>query len=97
MTAPTESDGASSLRLKHFNPGLKGWEEKTSAASIAFSISTPDPTTIVFQPRSAGSVMVYKRPSPSEMTIDMNISEDGKTASEQFKLSRVEEGTPPPR
>lgn len=70
-----ETKGSIEMRLKHFNPDLKGWEEKDEVR--VFPLVKLDPDTIYFDG------MTYKRTGPDSVTVYLAISEKGSTKSRE--------------
>ena len=62
-----ESDDGVTLKLKHFGPGLVGWEDK--AASVVFDLAGISDGRAVFEQRGGdGSRVTYRRSGEGAMT-----------------------------
>jgi hypothetical protein len=71
------------LRLKHFNPGLKGWEEKDEVNSYPLVELRKD--RAVFERSDKTSRLIFQRTSASELSIWLEQKKDGKHSSQEFK------------
>jgi hypothetical protein len=66
LTLEASDDGVT-LKLKHFGPGLVGWEDK--AASVVFDLAESAGGRAVFEQRSGdGSRVTYRRSGEGAMT-----------------------------
>lgn len=62
-----EADGGLVLKLKHFGPGLVGWEDK--AASVVFDLAGTEDGRAMFEKRGGdGARIVYRRTGETSMT-----------------------------
>ena len=71
------------LRLKHFNPGLTGWEEKNEVHS--YPLVELDKNKAVFEKPDKTTRMRFQRTSPESLLVVLERMKDGKTTSEEFK------------
>lgn len=71
------------LRLKHFHPGLKGWEEKDEAFSYPLIDLRKD--RAVFERPDKNTRLVFQRTSDATMSIWLEQTKDGKSSSQEFK------------
>ena len=71
------------LRLKHFHPGLKGWEEKDEAFSYPLIDLRKD--RAVFERPDKSTRLVFQRTSDATMAIWLEQTMDGKSSSQEFK------------
>ena len=74
------------LKLKHFNAGLAGWEEKNDSTKLPLaSVSNGD---AVFA-QANGSVSLHYQRAGNVLTCTVHHVRDGKGSDEIFKLTRV--------
>lgn len=78
----TEENGTLILRLKHFGPLLKGWEEKEE--SVDFPLVAFDKTTVFFDG------LTLKKPSDSTLKIYIAMRKGGVLTEEVFVYERVD-------
>lgn len=71
------------LRLKHFHPGLKGWEEKDEVFSYPLIDLRKD--RAVFERPDKNTRLVFQRTSDATMSIWLEQIKDGKPSSQEFK------------
>ncbi|MEK6302240.1 MAG: DUF6265 family protein [Acidobacteriota bacterium] len=71
------------LRLKHFHPGLRGWEEKDEVFSYALVDLRKE--RAVFERTDKNSRLIFQRTSDATMSIWLERTKDEKTSSEEFK------------
>ena len=71
------------LRLKHFHPGLKGWEEKDEVFS--YPLIELRKERAVFERADKNSRLIFQRTSDATLSIWLEQTKDGKTSSEEFK------------
>jgi len=69
------------LRLKHFSPGLVGWEEKDEAEEFSF-VSASDRAVLFYG-------LQFRKVSDSKMTIVVAAGDDGKKQILKFNCTRV--------
>lgn len=72
-----QTAGGPVLRLKHFNPGLVGWEEKAQVYSYPLVSWTPN-REAVFERPDKGSRITYR--STSKDTLQSTLERTGKKA-----------------
>jgi hypothetical protein len=75
------------LRLKHFNPGLIGWEEKDHAYSYPLVELTKN--RAAFERTDKQTRLIFHRTSEHTMTVTLEQIKDGKPSSEEFKYQLV--------
>lgn len=75
--------GGPVLRLKHFNPGLKGWEEKDEVHSYPLVELRRD--RAVFEKPDKQTRLIFHRTSESEMSIWLEQTRNGKPSAQEFK------------
>ena len=71
------------LRLKHFNPGLKGWEEKDEVNSYPLVELLKD--RAVFERPDKTSRLIFHRTSSAELSIWLERMKEGKQSAQEFK------------
>ena len=76
------------LRIKHFNPGLVGWEEKTE--SVEFFLESHGDGRAVFarDPEVAATKLVYERTDGGGLEVRLIETEDGEERVSVFTYSR---------
>lgn len=80
------------LRLKHFNAGLIGWEDKTQVYS--FPLIECRQGIAIFELENKKSRLTYSRTSKETLSVVLDEpSDDGKLHSENFKFRLVEIST----
>jgi hypothetical protein len=75
------------LRLKHFNAGLIGWEEKAEVHS--FRLIDYKKTVAVFELDNKSSRLTYRALPNEQLSVMLEHPTDGKQNSEEFKFKRV--------
>ena len=77
-----EVDGSLELRLKHVNPDMTGWEEKSDF--VRFKLARIEPDAIYF------SGLTFRRAGPDrlEIYLELRNRSDGAVREEQFTLTR---------
>ena len=79
-----EDSGTLILRLKHFHPNLKGWEEKD--ATIDFPLVRLGNEELIFEG------MTFKKSGPDSILVTVMIgSRTGPAREEKFQYRRVKE------
>jgi hypothetical protein len=76
------------LRLKHFNAGLIGWEDKAQAYS--FPLVEYRQGVAVFQRGDGKSRLTYTRTSREALSVVLDEPSEGKPHSENFNFRLVE-------
>lgn len=77
-----EAEGSLELRLKHFHPDLKGWEEKDRV--LIFPLSKREPGKFFFEG------IVFERTGDHQLTVTVSIRQrDGTVKDEPFRFQRV--------
>ena len=72
------------LRLKHFNPGLIGWEEKAQVYS--YPLIEYRQTFAVFERGDKKSRLTFHRTSTDALSVRLEQTTDDKRSSEEFKF-----------
>lgn len=75
------TDGKISLRLKHFNPDMKGWEEKEGF--VEFPFVSASATKINFKGLS------YELVEDNKMEVRLRLKQGDKVNTEVFKFERI--------
>lgn len=75
------------LRLKHFNPGLIGWEEKDQVYS--YPLVELSKNKAAFERPDKQTRMTFQRTSSDSMVVVLERLKDGKMIAEEFKYQRV--------
>lgn len=75
------------LRLKHFNAGLIGWEEKEEVHS--FYLTKKLDTEVVFEVEDKNKRLRYVFQSPDELTVHLEELKEGEWTQETFAFKRL--------
>jgi hypothetical protein len=75
------------LRLKHFNPGLIGWEEKGQAHS--YPLVEFHKGLAAFEQIDKKSRLTFRRTAKDALLVLLEQTRDGKQNSEEFKFKLV--------
>ncbi len=76
-----EEQGSLVIRLKHFHPDLKGWEERDESEEFAFVAQRDG--------RMYFDGMTFERSGPDAVTVYLAIEQkDGKVTEESFRYTR---------
>lgn len=86
MTLEMEDEQAV-LRIKHFHPGLVGWEEKDEAVEYVLVSLTAGEALFLRRKPANGNWMVYRRTN-DELRVTFR-SEPGGTPEGEFAFTRV--------
>jgi hypothetical protein len=73
------------LRLRHFDPGLVGWEEKDAALSLPVSGFTEK--QVVFASADNSTRLTYRRSSPDMLTVILERNAGGHKGRQEFEYS----------
>ena len=74
------------LRLKHFNAGLIGWEEKAEVHS--FFLKKVADREAVFEQKDGKKRLHYVQASPSEMVVHLEEEKEGEWSKQSFEFKR---------
>lgn len=69
------------LRLKHFNPDLKGWETRDEFVTFPMVEFTPNKLTL--------KGLTFEKKSDTEMEIRLRLKRGDKVSTEVFQMRRV--------
>lgn len=75
------------LKLKHFNRGLLGWEEKTKVWE--YPLVEVSPGEARFQSADKQTTLIYKQLGPDKLLAVLERVKDGKTTREEFPYTRA--------
>jgi phage FluMu gp28-like protein len=78
-------DGKAIFKMKHFDRGLVGWEDKADMVRLALSVSGGQD---VFFSKSDGSLSLRYRRNGDELVSTLRRVKDGKTKEDIFHLHR---------
>jgi uncharacterized protein DUF6265 len=85
MTIETADTGVV-LKLRHFHPGLIGWEDKESP--LTFRLVESADRKAVFEQDGAATKLIYERPVDEALTISLIKQKDGKESKTDFRYKR---------
>ena len=84
FTLTIDSTGLPTLRIKHFNADLTGWEEKDKVVVFPYESSTDTSVTL--------GAVTYTRLSEDSMQVDVRVKDkSGKTNTETLTFTRLKE------
>lgn len=69
------------MKLKHFTPEMKSWEEKEDFVHFEMIEATPDKLTF--------KGLIFERKSDTEMDISLKMQEKGEVRTEVFHMKKV--------
>jgi hypothetical protein len=72
------------LRLKHFNPGLIGWEEKAQVYS--YPLVEYRQGLAAFERPDKQTRLTFRRTSTDTLSVVLDQTKDGKQTSDEFKF-----------
>lgn len=78
-------DGRAIFKMKHFDRGLVGWEEKADVVRLTLSVS--DGQDVLFS-KSDGSLSLRYQRNGDELVSTLRRVKDGKTKEDIFRLHR---------
>jgi hypothetical protein len=81
-------DGALIFRIKHFHPGLRGWEEKDESVSLVLVHLQPGEAVFAKRDSPAPRWMVYRQPDPDTLVAFFETAENTPTEAEVFRYTR---------
>jgi hypothetical protein len=81
-------DGKVIFKMKHFDRGLIGWEEKADMVRLA--VSTKDVQDVLFSKPDGSLSLRYQR-NGDELVSTLRRVKDGKTKEDIFRLHRIKE------
>lgn len=70
------------IKLKHFEPDMKGWEEKEDFVHFELIEATPDKLSF--------KGLTFERKSSTEMEIALRMKRNGKIETEIFHMKRIQ-------
>ena len=73
------------LRLKHFDAGLVGWEDKTQVYS--YPLIECRQGVAIFERQDRKSRLIYSRASDEVLSVVLEEQSEGKTHSDGFKVT----------
>jgi Domain of unknown function (DUF6265) len=76
------------LRLKHFNPGLSGWEDKAQVYS--FHLADYGKSVAVFELENKSSRLTYRALPEHGLSVLLEHPTEGKQKAEEFKFNRAD-------
>jgi Domain of unknown function (DUF6265) len=76
------------LLLKHFNRGLKGWEEKDQVWS--YPLISWKENEAIFERPDKGTRLTFRRTGKDTLEMTLDELKDGKTVTLRFHEKRVE-------
>jgi hypothetical protein len=81
------------LRLKHFNPGLIGWEEK--AEVFSYPLVDVKPRRAVFERPDKQTSLTFDGTSGRQLAVTLDQVKDGKRSSQTFVYEHTPAATSP--
>jgi hypothetical protein len=80
--------GGPLLRVRHFDPGLTGWEEKNTP--LSFTVDSYTESQVVFVNADKSTTLTYRRSSPVELTKVLEREAGGHKGKQQFAFSLIQ-------
>ena len=78
-----QSDSVPVMKLRHFNPGSIGWEDKNSP--YLYPLVELEQDKAVFERPDKKSRLIYERHSANELISVLEREKDGKWSKEEFR------------
>ncbi len=79
------SPGGPELHVRHFDPGLTGWEEK--GAPLTYTVDSATENQVVFVNADKSSTITYRRSSPVTLTEVLEREAGGHKGKKEFAFS----------
>lgn len=76
------------LNLRHFDPGLTGWEEKN--APLTFTVDSSSEKQVVFVNADKSTTLTYRRSSPVALSETLEREAGGHKGKQQFAFGLVQ-------
>ena len=78
-----QSDSVPVMKLRHFNPGSIGWEEKN--APFLYPLISIEQNKAIFERPDKKSSLIYERKSANELLSVLEREKEGKWDREEFR------------
>ena len=82
-----ETEPVPVMKLRHFNPGSVGWEDK--ASPYLYPLIELTPTKATFQAADKKTTLSYERTSSTTLKAVLIQEKDGKKTSTEFLFSSI--------
>ena len=82
-----ETGAGLELRIKHFHPGLVGWEEK--AECLCFHVKKFGTGYVIFEMEESTTNLTFKSASPEELRITLEKPDQGGEGTQEFSFRRI--------
>ena len=80
-------DGTLVLRIKHFRPGLIGWEERDSAVTL--DLVAASEIEAIYAKRGAGEWLCYRRdPATASLAVSFEAGDGSHDPADDFRFVR---------
>lgn len=76
------------LHLRHFDPGLTGWEEKN--APLTFTVDSSSEKQVVFVNADKSTTLTYRRSSPVALSETLEREASGHKGKQQFSFGLIQ-------
>ena len=90
VTIETDEDGEIRLRIKHFNPALRGWEEKDESVTFTLESMASQSATFVRDTSDEPVWMIYRRHGPDTLVAWFERERGVRDPGDEFRYLRVE-------
>lgn len=90
VTIETDEDDQIRLRIKHFNPGLRGWEEKDDSVTFTLESTKGQSVTFVRDTTDEPVWMIYRRDDPGTLIAWFERERGVHDSGDEFRYLRVE-------
>ena len=78
-----QSDSVPVMKLRHFNPGSIGWEDKNTP--YLYPLVALEQNKAVFERQDKKSRLIYERKSPNQLISVLEREKEGKWDREEFR------------
>ena len=78
------------LRIKHFHPGLRGWEEKDEVHN--FPLGELWPHKAVFENKTLDKKLIYERSQTDSLFVTLDEPADGQRKTTTFRFKKISGG-----
>ena len=87
MQSIEQNEGPPVLRIKHYHPGLRGWEEKDEA--VTFTLRQVEGQRAVFDEDDRSTQLIYQL-SDGRLSIELVKTKAGQTTSQRFDFGPLD-------
>jgi len=81
------TDAGPVLRLRHFDPGLAAWEDKT--APLTLSVAGFTDNQVIFESSDKSTRLTYRRSSADALTVLLERAAGGHSGKQEFNFTLI--------